>query len=219
MEAERTGHGVRQWSGRLRARLASRLWYIQPERILLVRATPDQCMQTLARAARPSTERLHLRNLFTDGRRYHLKPAKDGFQLNSTSRTLWRRGRGRVASVLWGNVSEISTGVTRIDLRARMTLGFLLDVFLVPAWMGLLLIFGPLPLPVGVGLSGVLLGLSWVWHWYAAVLQATEMVYFVQVALDDLPAATIPALAGDHVIDAEFAQQWQKFYDAHRDGG
>lgn len=209
---------MRQVIHRLWERLLGRLWYIQPERMLLVQATPAVCLQTLARAARPSTERLHLRNLFTDGRRYHLKPAIDGFQLNSTSRVPWRRGRGRVASVLMGTCSEVGEGVTRIDLRARMTLPFLLDVFLLPGWMSLLLISGPLPLPVGVGTSLALLALSWVWHWYAAVLQAVEMTYFVQVALDDLPAATIPELesTSDNLIHAEFKQQWQKFYDAHR---
>jgi hypothetical protein len=203
---------------RLRAWFVSHVWYIQPERVLLVKATPDQCMHTLARAARPSTERLHLRNLFSDGRRYYLKPTDTGFQLNSTSRIPWRRGRGRIASVLLGNCSEIDAGVTRIDLRARMTFTHFADVFLLPGWMGLLLISGPLPLPLGVGLSVVLLALSWIWHWYAAVLQATEMTYFVQVALDDLPAATIPELrSSDNVIHAEFQQQWQKFYEQHKD--
>jgi hypothetical protein len=204
---------------RLREWLLGHVWYIQPERVLLVQATPAECMETLARAARPSTERLHLRNLFTDGRRYYLKPWKGGFQLNSTSRIPWRRGRGRVASVLMGSCSEISAGVTRIDLRARMTLPFLLDVIVLPGWMSLLLVSGPLPLPVGVSLGGVLLALSWIWHWYAAVLQATEMTYFVQVALDDLPAAIIPELdsRGDNVIYADFQQQWDKFYEAHKD--
>jgi hypothetical protein len=208
---------LRESGRRLWAWLNSRVGYVHPRRVLLVRATPAICLQTLSQAARPSTERLHLRNLFTDGRRYHLKPHQDGFLLSSTSRVPWRRRRGRVASVLLGTCTEIESSITRIDLRARMTLPFFLDVFLLPGWMSLLLIFGPLPALVGAGISVALLALSWTWHWYAAVLQATEMMYFVQVALDDLPAAEIPELAANgSIIYTDFQQEWQKFYDEHR---
>ncbi|MBZ0302361.1 MAG: hypothetical protein K8J31_21625 [Anaerolineae bacterium] len=202
----------------IRQAVLNRGWYVHPERVLLIGATPSACLQTLSQAARPSTQRLHLRNLFSDGRRYHLKPWKDGFLMSSTSRVPWRRGRGRVAAVLMGTCSEIDGGVTRVSLRARLALPFLLDVFVLPGWMSLLLLFGPLPLPVGAGASLLLLALSWAWHWYAAVMQATEMIYFVQVALDDLPAAVIPVMASQtaNTVYADFHEQWQKFYDEHR---
>jgi hypothetical protein len=195
--------------------LLNRVWYVCPRQVLLIGAVPATCLQTLAKAAKPSTERLHLRNLFLDGRRYQLQPRPDGFQMSSTTRVPWRRGRGRVAAVLIAGCSEIAGGVTRIELRAHMTLPFFLDIFLLPGWMSLLLLAGPLPLPVGLGASLTLLILSWVWHWYTAVLQAAEMVYFVQVALDDLPAASISALPDGHptVIPSDFQQEWQKFYD------
>lgn len=199
--------------------LLNRVWYVHPAQVMLVRASPAACAQVLAKAAKPSTERLHLRNLFAEGRRYYLRPAEAGFRMHSTQRSPWRRGRrDRVASVLTGRYSEIDAETTRIDLRARIALPFFLDVFLLPGWMSLLLLFGPLPVAVGLGASLFLLLLSWVWHWYSAALQATEMIYFVQVALDDLPAATLPALetGGDPVIYADFAQQWQKFYEEHR---
>lgn len=214
------GYGKRSFGWRLRDWLLRRVWYVHPERVLLVGASPDVCLQTLARAAKPSTERLHLRNLFTDGRRYTLKPHPNGFQMNITSRIAWRRGRGRVASVLMGTCSEIDAGVTRISLRARLTVPFLLDVFVLPGWMSLLLIFGPLARPVGIGLSLVLLALSWAWHWYTAVLQAADMLYFVQVALDDLPPAAVPALAAPtpDTIYSDFQQAWDKFYEEQQDG-
>jgi len=204
---------------RLPAWLRNRVWSVHQERVLLVRATPAVCLHTLAQAARPSTKRLHLRNLFLDGRRYYLTPSEDGFQMRSTTRVPWRRRRrGRVASILEGSCSEMTEGVTRIDLRAHIAPLFLLDVFVLPGWMSLLLIFGPLPAPVGVASSLLVLALSWAWHWYSAVLQATEMFYFVQVALDDLPAAAVHELpnGGDNVIYADFQQEWQKFYDEHR---
>ncbi len=93
---------------------------------------------------------------------------------------------------------------------------FLLDVFLLPAWMSLLLIAGPLPRSAGISASLLILALSWVWHWYTASLQATEMVYFVQVALNDLPEAQIPELAASNVVNSDFSTEWTRFYEQHR---
>jgi hypothetical protein len=201
---------------RLGAWLLHRVWYTHPRRVLLVHATPVECLYTLALAAKPSTQRLHLRNLFMDGRRYYLKPNPTGFRLNSTSRPLWRRGRGRIASVLLGVCKPVDDRITRVDLRAHLTPLFLLDVFVLPAWMSLLLIAGPLPRSAGIGASLLILALSWIWHWYTAALQATEMVYFVQVALNDLPEAQVAELSANN----EFAVEWEKFYEQHRtDGG
>jgi hypothetical protein len=175
-------------------------------------------METLALAAKPSTERLHLRNLFSDGRRYYFKLRKSGFQLNSASRTPWRRRRGRMASVLLGTCSLVSAEVTRVDLRSHMTLVFFLDVFLLPGWMSLLLLFGPLPRSTGILASVIVLSLSWIWHWYNAMLQVTDMIYFVEVALDDLPQARIEQLSASsgNTINADFESEWQRFYEEHR---
>ena len=201
---------------RLRQWILNRVWYTHPRRVLLVHATPAECLYTLAQAAKPSTKRLHLRNLFMDGRRYYLKPHPTGFLLNSTSRPFWRRGRGRVASVLLGVCEPLDKYNTRVDLRAHVTPLFLLDVFVLPVWMSLLLIAGPLPRPAGIGASLLILALSWIWHWYTAALQATEMIYFVQVALNDLPEAYIPELASNGAVSSDFVVEWEKFYEEHR---
>lgn len=203
---------------RLWQRLIQRIWYVRLEQVLWVGASPGACLQTLAQAARPSTERLHLRNLFSDGRRYMLQPSPGGFQMTTTSRIPWRRGRGRVAALLLGTCSPVDDHITRVDLRARMTLPFLLDIFLLPGWMTLLLVYGPLPRPAGIAASITLLGLSWAWHRYNAVLQALDMMYFVRVALDDLPAAVVPEIPADnhHTIHTDFQRQWEKFYDEHQ---
>jgi hypothetical protein len=202
-------------------RLLNRIWYVHPTVTLLLQVTPSMCLQMLANAAKPSAQRLHLRNLFTDGRRYYLSEAQNGFQMHSTSTIPWRRRkRTRVAAVLFGTFSEVGGGITRIQISSRMTTLYFLDIFVLPLWMGVLLIFGPLrPQIALIGLA-LIFALSWLWHWYGAVLQATEMVYFIQVALEDLEPAEIPALAAvnQHIVysQEDFQQQWQKFYDEQK---
>lgn len=196
--------------------LLHQVWYVHPAHMLLVGATPLACVQTLTQAAQPSAQRLHLRNLFAEGRRYYLRPDEAGFRMRSTIRVPWRRRqRTRAASVLQATCHEMADGMTRIDLRARMTLMFFLDVFVMPGWMSALLLFGPLPRQAGIGASLLILGLSWVWHRYTAIMQAMDMVYFIQVALGDLPEATLPELpaVANDTIYADFQQAWQKFYD------
>lgn len=200
---------LKQW-------LLDRVWYTHAPQVVLVRATPAVCLQTLAAATKPSTRRLHLRNLFADGRRYLLQPTDDGFRMKSTTRVAWRRQRSRAASVLHGRCDELSEGVTHIEMQVRMSVPFLLDVFLLPAWMTLLLVAGPLPRPVGIGASVIILALSWVWHRTTAMMQAVDMIYFVQVALNDLPEyipEELPRTTEDNVIYADFEQQWRKFYE------
>lgn len=201
--------------------LLNRVWYVHPTVTLLLQATPAMCLQVISNAARPSVERLHLRNLFTDGRRYYLSEAQNGFQMRSTSTIPWRRRkRTRVAAVLFARVSEVSSGITRIQISSRMPVSYFLDIFILPLWMGALLIFGPLRPQVALAGLGAIFALSWLWHWYGAVLQATEMVYFIQVALEDLKPAEIPSLAAvnQHVVytQNDFQQQWQKFYDEQK---
>jgi len=200
---------LRQW-------LLDRIWYAHPPQVVLVRATPAECIQTLATATKPSTARLHLRNLFAEGRRYYFQPDEAGFRMKSTTPVPWRRRRSRSASVLHGTCDELTEGVTHVEMQVRMTAAFFLDVFLLPTWMSLLLITGPLSLPVGIGASLLILVLSWIWHRYTAMIQALDMIYFVQVALNDLPEyipEQLPQSADDNVIYADFEQQWRKFYE------
>lgn len=205
----------------LRWRLLHTLWYVHPAAVFLVQTTPDTCLHLLARAAKPSTQRLELRNLFLSGRRYDLRQHRNGFEMRSTSKIPWRRkARTRVAAVVFGELSAIDDVTTRLSLRARMTPVFLLDVFLLPFWMGLLLLFGPLAPQIGLAALVLLLALSWLWHRYSAMLQAAEMVYFVQVVLEDLEIAGIREIAAhsdDVVYPDAFQAQWQKFYERYRD--
>jgi hypothetical protein len=201
--------------------LLGRLWYVYPSVVMTVQAPPRECLKALALASKPGVARLHLRNLFTDGRRYYLDPRKDGFWLTSNSKIPWRRrARTTVAAVLYGEFSDAGGGGTRIHLRARMRLLFLLDIFIVPAFMTSLLIFAPWSPGVIIALILTLFFLSWMGHRLTATLQAAEMVYFIERALEDIAPVTIPALtaAAPDVItqDREFRQQWEKFYEAHK---
>lgn len=69
----------------LRGWLLDRLWYVQPMTALTVKALPNDCVRALSAATRPNLDRLHLRNLFMDGRRYYVDVLNDGFQITSNT--------------------------------------------------------------------------------------------------------------------------------------
>lgn len=203
---------------RVRQRLRP-LWQIHPPVALVVRASEDACVQTLLIAARPSQKRLHLRDLFAEGRRYYVQPRPHGFRLTSDTRPLWgsKRQRTRRAAIVNGSLTG-ADDVTFVRLHARMSLMYSLSALLIPAFATSILIYMPWPLPLVTVLIVLLFVLSWLGHRFDAALQANEMVYFVQKALEDLPTADIPQLqsAGPDVVvnaaGADFGEQWQKFY-------
>jgi hypothetical protein len=211
---------------RLGARLKRRarpLWQIHPPVALVVRASGDACVQTLLIAAKPSQQRLHLRDLFTDGRRYYIQPREDGFRLTSDTKLFWggKRRRTRMAAVIYGAFAGGGDEVTFVRLRARMSVFYSLRSLLIPVFVSSILIYTPWSLPVVTVLIVLLFTLSWLGHRFDAAYQANEMVYFVQKALEDLPPAEMPQLqaAGPDVVvpstAQEFREQWQKFYREH----
>lgn len=200
--------------------ILNRVWYVHPPVSVIIGAPPAACLQTLATAAKPSTQRLHLRNLFAGGRRYHLEPARRGFRLTTTSKVLWRyRRRTSSSAVVHGRFEEIDGATTRIWLHGRIQVLYLLDVFLIPAFMTSILLFTRWSPTLVGGLLATLYGLSWFGHRYNASLEAHEMVYFVQTALDDLAPAQVHTLGSNTpgVVygDPDFEEQWEKFYEEH----
>lgn len=199
-----------------------RIWRVHPPFALTVKASPGECLRAIALAARPDVDRLHLRNLFTDGRRYYLDPRKTGFRLTSNSKIPWRRrARTTIAAVLYGEFSDAGDGATHIVMRSRMRLFYLGEALLIPAFVSSLLIYAPWSRLLIAALIVTLFGLSWLAHRLTATLQATEMVYFVQRALENIAPVEIPILSagGEPEIitqDREFREQWQKFYEAHK---
>lgn len=195
-------------------RLLEAVWLVCPPAALTVRAAPVECIKALALAARPSQQRLHLRNLFAEGRRYYLQPVENGFRLTCNSKIPWRRGRTTIAAILLGSFSDAGDGATRLNLRARMRLIFFLDIFFVPSFVTSLLVFAPWPGWLILLLALALYGLSWAWHRLTAALQAEEMLFFVQKALEDLSPYHTPALnaATPERVTPEFREEWDKFY-------
>lgn len=210
--------------GELSLRNALRLlWQIHPPVALVVGASRADCLQTLLIAARPSQQRLHLRDLFADGRRYYIQPRDEGFRLTSDTKLFWgsKRRRTRMAAVLYGVFSGVGDDTTFIRLRARMRFTSSLNALLIPMFVSSIVVYTPWSPTLIVGLIVLLFSLSWLGHRFDAAYQANELVYFVQKALEDLPPAEVPSLqaAGPDVVlpsfSSEFLEQWQKFYDEH----
>ena len=201
--------------------LLNHLWYVHPKVTLTVQATPSECLRSISDAAKPSIHRLQLRNLFMEGRRYHLSPLKGGFRMTSNSKIPWRRrGRTSVAAVMFAEFSPVSDGVTRISLRARMRFFYFADIFIIPLFVTSILVFAPWPAPLIAALAIVLFGLSWSWHRLTATIQATDIIYFVQKALEEVAPDDAPQLAAGEpefiTTNYNFGQEWQKFYQEHQ---
>ncbi len=199
-----------------------RLLRVNAPAYLTVGASLDDCLKTLALATRPSLDRLHLRNLFTDGRRYFLRLEGKQFQIKTNQKILWsRRGRTRHAAVLIGTCNAVGEAQTRIELHCRMRLLYFLDIFLIPAFMFSVMIFAPWRpwLIAALGLS--LLALSWVWHRSNARLQALEMIFFVHKSLEEIGVVELPGLGAqspDVILDGRsFQQEWTRFMARHHD--
>ena len=189
---------------------------------LAVAASRDACLGTLASAARPSTERLHLRDLYRDGRRYYLDPRPNGFRLYTDTRRLWGSSASRTApaAIVNGDLAAAGAGdtpITLIRLSTHMRLAQTLTALAFPAFVTLLVLASPLGNQWKWLLAVGLIGLAVLTQRFEAAYQAHAMVEFVRKALDDLPQVDAPRLdpgRGDVVDgDASFSQAWQRFYD------
>lgn len=205
-------------------RLKGWFWFVHVPVVLIVNATPAACLQTLIGAARPSTQRLHHRNLFASGRRYEFQmidaPESNGaFRMTTTSKVSWHyRRRTSSSAVLIGKFYPVADEITRIQLETRIKLLYLLDVFLIPTFMTSIIVFVPWNTGVIVALIVLFYLLSWFAHRYNAAFEANEMIYFVQKVLEDLATGEMMTLeTGKDVIYQEFERAWEKFYQEHRE--
>ncbi|MBC7812550.1 MAG: hypothetical protein H7175_15455 [Burkholderiales bacterium] len=213
---------------RLTRRILHRIWYVHPGSLLTVQASPSECLRALAEAAKPSQQRLHLGNLFVDGRRYFLYPEQGGFRLTSNHKSWTRRQRSTIAAVLDGAFTPVSDKLTQIRLRAHIRPAYLIGGVFVPSFMTWLILSAPWPTWLQAALIGTLFGLSWIWHRLDAALQANEMMFFVHKALEDFQAE-MPGLGtastvvnGDMRRDEDelardFEREWARFYEEHKE--
>lgn len=210
-----------RWISLLARFILPRIWFVHAPVVLFVQAGPSECVEKLATSTRPSTQRLHQRNLFASGRRYHLQPRQGGFRLTTTSKVRWRyRGRTASTAVMRGTFSPFGDDITRVYLQARINVGYILSAFLVPTFMASIIVFMPWPPVIIAGLLVMLYGLSWIGHRFNAALEAHEMVWFVQTVLGELIPAEVMSLGSesDDVIRGheDFEAVWRSFYEAHR---
>ena len=192
-------------------------WYLCPPSEFVIHAAPDVCVKMLGVAAKPSVKRLHLSNIFLEGRRYRIHSQAGGFRITTTSKVFWHyRRRTRSTAILFGRFIVINDTITRIQVDARIRMMYLLQSFFLPTFMASILVFLPWSSGVIAGFILLLYGLSWFGHRYNAMAEAYAMVWFLRRGLETVAPAETPVL-GKHahrVYDArEFDTAWQKFVD------
>jgi hypothetical protein len=208
---------------RLRQALLKRVWYVHPGAYLRVKLSPSQIFKILEIAAKPSVERLHLRDVFSRGRRYFIYAEKGGsFRMVTTNKIPWYPRRTSASAILNGDFEPIDDTSTRLKLHSRIQIFYLLQSFVMPTFMASMLVFMPWRVAIIVLCIGALYGLSWLAHRYNAALEAYEMVFFIEKALEDFIPAPPPVLASestvaDVVIENGFAAAWDKFVNEMQD--
>lgn len=206
---------------KLRRWLLQRVWYVYPGLTLTVTLPPPLCIRVLGTTSRPDATRLEFRHLFSSGRRYHLQHTPTGFAVMTTSKVFWyHRRRTSPAAILFGDFEEVDRTLVRIHLRGRIRPGYLLSSFLLPLFFSSMIVLMPWhPLIIGI-LVLALFGFSWAGHRLNAALETFEMAHYVCKALEAYMPEQPPAVGPGGVIssprDREFAEAWEKFYEAHR---
>lgn len=205
--------GLRRWGEALLAQV----WYLHRPTQITITLSPQMALAALQTAARPSTERLHLRNVFADGRRYYLQTQPSGFLMTTNAKESWRYGHRTSAVTIMSGVFERDRDFTQLTLRSRMKLSYLLDVLWLPTFMTSLLVMTPWPPSIVWGLIVAFYSLSWLGHRFHAALEAYEMLYFVEKTFEDflLPLAPQIDQTGAHLVydlQRDFPTAWEAFY-------
>lgn len=199
--------------------LLRHVWYLHAPVHIMLNVSPSVALATLNTAAKPSVERLHLRNVFADGRRYFLQfSPPNGFTMRTTHKVSWHlRRRTTSVSVMTGQFVVLGETLTRLELSSHIVPFYLLDVFFLPTFMLTLIVGMPWGVPMIGALLCLLYGLSWIWHHSNAMLEAQEMLFFMDKALADyIPPPPQPLAEGAQIVVddlPDFAQAWKKFYD------
>lgn len=209
--------------GRLRDGILGLFWYVHPTVLLLLAAPPPACLQTLALAAKPDVRRLHLRDLFADGRRYEVRVGSDlrRFTITTTHNIRWQyRRRTSAVARLSGRIEPVGEGGARVRLNIRIRLMYLLDTVLLPTFVASIVIYMNWHVTLIVAAVVALYTLSWLGHYYNAKFEANEMVYFVQKALEDFippPPPELAAASPEVTLERDFRAAWERFYEQHQE--
>jgi hypothetical protein len=201
-------------------------WYVHAPVVLLVKAPPDECLHLLQESVKPSRDRLHLQDLFAHGRRYSLEKRQDGFTMLTTSKQYWRytegmlrlRRRTRASARLEATMERVGEQFTRMELNVHFRPFYLLDIIWIPAFFTSIIIPMPWAWWLTALISVTMFGLSYVYHYYNAAYQANEMIFFIEKVLKEKLVTSLPSLDATtpDVVTADFAQEWERFFDSHR---
>lgn len=213
---------LRRWFRHLLDAILLRTWYVHPGAHLRVTVTGAHVYRLLDQAARPSIQRLHLRDLFSRGRRYFLRLNEDSFfSMTTTHKVPWYpRRRSTASAVLLVRVTSIDDSHSWVIMRGRFRIAYLLDVFLLPTFMTSMLIYMRWSPALIAVLIALLYGLSWIAHRYTAALEVHEMIFFIEKALEDYvppPPAALPAPAADIIVERDFPAVWDRFIESISD--
>jgi len=205
------------WS--ILGRLWRSLWSLHQPVELVVALHPGEILARLKTAAKPSTDRLHLRELFASGRRYQLALDRQAnLLIQTTSKASWHgRRRTTANATLRAHLEILADGSTRMRLRSRMRVLVGLESLIAPTFMTSLLIYMPWDSRLVALLVVALFGFSWLGLRAAAALEAHAMLFFVHKALeDDRPPEPLALHESGHIVydyAREFQTAWDKFYD------
>jgi hypothetical protein len=217
------GSGPRRWLAAVAGWVLRRCWYIDAPVVLMLQASPAQVVEKLNAASKPSVSRLDLRNLYVNGRRYFVQPREGGFRLMTTSKIPWRaRQRTSSATVMNGKFAPYGNGGTRIQMRVRVSPVYTLTALILPLFMTSILVYVPWPPGIIALVLATLFGLAWAGQRLSAALEANDMIWFVQKALEDFVPAEIEHLGAEAPVyydESTFTKAWDRFYREHRPGG
>lgn len=199
-----------------------RLWMVQEPVAFWVKATPEICLKTVEQAIQPSVKRLHLREAFTNGRRYDITPDSSGFRLMTSAKSLWQpRQRTNAACVMAVRVdSNPETDQTTLTLTAQLRAFSVFNALWIPTGMIYLISANPWPREVIWGVLILLFALSWASLRLTASVDAAEMTYFIQKTFEEfrhIKPVQLPAPENSDVIrGGDFEVMWQRFVQTHR---
>ena len=190
---------------------------IYPKEIILVQATPNQCVEMLKLSAKPSTKRLHQRDLFREGRRYFVHAREDGFKMTTTRKVYWHhRRRTSSATLIIGKFTRFDENTTQLELTTRMNILYLLTMFFFPIVITMILISTLWSRQVVYTMLAMFYLVTWLGRKYHTALEAHDMLHYVRTVLGDVIPKSTPELpdSGPDVVygQHEFLEIWERFY-------
>lgn len=200
--------------------LVRKFWIVHSSTHLRLTIQPSQAYRVLEVAMKPSVKRLGLRKLFVQGRRYFIRStSKGGFQMMTSNKVWWHpKRRTTPSTILTGNFEKLDDTLTRITLRSRIRLRYLLSGLLWPSFITSMIIFLDWHTWIIALCIVALYTSSWLTRRYNAMLEAYEITYFIETVLSDFSPAPPKILSNegaDIVMEQDFATEWDKFVEAH----